>query len=305
VVFASLGQAAFGQLFGYANELAVARGRDVTAFTSGMRSVFSAAYIVGPPLGLSVVARYGFRPLYLAVAGLSLASAVLGRWCLYQVPPKVSPTAVRGNRGRGDVWRAIRRDSSLPARTWLLLGVVLTLGTINEMYSIDISLHVTKDLGQSPQLVGWMLGLTAGLEIPVMIVAGRAAKRFGRGRLVGLSALVATASFCALPLAASATALLMLAALNGVWQGVALSIPMVMVQDEAPGGVGTASALYGAAFGSAGMIGGAVTGLTASAVGYGDVLWVCAALSAVAACLMLARFALARRSRARPRADRS
>jgi len=99
-------------------------------------------------------------------------------------------------------------------------------------------------------------------------------------------------SFCLLPLAASPAALLGISALNGIWQGVALSIPMVMIQDEAPGGVGLASSLYGAAFGSASMIAGAVTGVTASALGYGNVFWVCAALSAAAALGMLARLAL-------------
>lgn len=73
----------------------------------------------------------------------------------------------------------------MPARTWLLLGVVLIRSTVNQMFNIDISLHVTKDLGHSPQLVGWMLSLTAALEIPVMIAVGRAAVRVGRGRLVG------------------------------------------------------------------------------------------------------------------------
>jgi SET family sugar efflux transporter-like MFS transporter len=67
---------------------------------------------------------------------------------------------------------------------------------------------------------------------------------------------------------------------------------MVMVQKESPGGVGTSSSLYGAAFGSAGLIAGAVTGVTAAAVGYGGVLWVCAGLSSIAAVLMLARRAL-------------
>ena len=289
VVFASIGAGAFGQMFAYANELATARGRDVTFFMSVMRSVFSAAYIVGPPLGLFIMARYGFRPLYLGITGLSLASAVIGRWGLRHAPPKVSPAATRGSRERGGVWRTIRSASSMPARTWLLLGVVLILSTVNQMFNIDISLHVTKDLGHSPQLVGWMLGLTAGLEIPVMIAAGRAAMRVGRGRLVGMSAVLATVSFCLLPVTASPVALLGLSALNGIWQGVALSIPMVMIQDETPGGAGTSSSLYGAAFWSASMIAGAVTGVTASALGYGNVFWVCAALSAVAALGMLAR----------------
>jgi MFS transporter, SET family, sugar efflux transporter len=299
-VFASLGAGAFGQTFAYANEFATARGRDVTFFMSVMRSVFSAAFIVGPPLGLLIAARYGFRALFLAMTGLLLASAVIGRWGLRRVPPKVSPAAPGGRRREpGAVWRTIRGGSSIAARTWLLLGVVLVLGTVNQMFNIDISLHVTKDLAHSPQLAGWMLGLAAGLEIPVMIAAGRVGLRVGRGRLVGLSAALATVSFCLLPVAASAAALLGLAALNGIWQGVALSIPMVMIQDEVPGGAGTSSSLYGAAYGTASMIAGAVTGATASALGYGNVFWVCAALSAVAALGMLARFALGRGTRPR------
>ncbi len=299
VVFASIGSGAFGQMFAYANEFATARGRDVTFYMSLVRSVFSAAYIVGPPLGLFIMAKYGFRPLYLGITGLSLASAVIARWGLRYVPPKVSPAARRASRERQKVWRTIR-SAAMPARTWVLLGVVLVLSTVNQMYNIDISLHVTKNLGQSPQLVGWMLGLAAGLEIPVMIAAGRAAMRVGRGRLLGMSALLAIVSFCLLPLAASPAALLGLAALNGIWQGVALSIPMVMIQDETPGGVGISSSLYGAAFGSAQMIAGAVTGVTASALGYGNVFWVCAGLSAIAALGMLARHALGRRIRPQP-----
>ena len=299
VAFASIGAGAMGQMFAYANEFGTARGRDVTFFMSIMRSVFSAAFIVGPPLWLFIMAKYGFRPLYLGITGLSLACAVIGRWGLRQVAPKVSAAARRGSRERRGVWRTIR-SASMPARTWLLLGVVLVLSTVNQMFNIDIALHVTKDLGHSPQLVGWMLSLTAALEIPVMIAAGRAAVRVGRGRLVGMSAVLATVSFCLLPLAASPAALLGLAALNGIWQGVALSIPMVMIQDEVPGGVGLSSSLYGAAFGSASMIAGAVTGVTASALGYGSVFWVCAALSAVAALGMLARLALGRRTRPQP-----
>jgi MFS transporter, SET family, sugar efflux transporter len=300
VLFASIGTAVFGQLFAYGNEFATARGQDITFFMSVMRSLFSAAYIVGPPLGLFIMAKYGFRPLYLGITGLGLVCAVIGRWGLRRAPQKVAVNAARGSPERRAAWQTIRSASAMPPRTWLLLGVVLVLSTVLQMFSIDISLHVTKDLGQSPQLVGWMLGLTAAVEIPVMIAAGRVGVRVGRGRLVGISAVLATVSFCLLPLVASPAALLGLAALNGIWQGVALSLPMVMIQDEAPGGVGISSSLYGAAFGSASMIAGAVTGVTASALGYGNVFWVCGALSAVAALGMLARLAVGRRPHPQP-----
>jgi SET family sugar efflux transporter-like MFS transporter len=97
--------------------------------------------------------------------------------------------------------------------------------------------------------------------------------------------------FCLLPLARSAAPLLALQVLNAAWSAVALSIPMVMMQDEAPSGAGAASALYSSAFMSAGLLAGAITGVTAAAIGFGSVFWVCAALTAVAAGLLLARAA--------------
>jgi SET family sugar efflux transporter-like MFS transporter len=304
VVFTSIGSGAFGQLFAYSNELATARGRDITAFSSLMRSVFSAAYVIGAPLALSIMAASGFTPLYIGAAALTLVSAAIGRFGLRpalrkpvpadpEVIPEAAPDPEPAARARSGAWRAIR-GAALPARLWLLLGVIVVLGLVNQMYNIDIALHVTKDLGRSAQLVGWMLGLTAALEIPSMIIGGRLARRVGSGRLVGLSALVGVVSFCLMPLAKSPAELLAVSVLFGLWQGVALSIPMVMVQNETPGGVGISSSLYGAAFGAAGLFAGAVAGGAASVVGYGGVLWVGAALSAVAVILMAGRLAFRR-----------
>ena len=293
VVFISIGAGSLGQMFAYANEFATARGRDITAYSSVMRSFFSGAYVVGAPLGLTLMAKYGFRPLYLGVTVITLAMGAVGRWGLRPVPRKAGGETAGAGAGRKGLWQTIR-EARLPGRVWLLLGVTLALGTVTQMYNIDISLHVTKNLGRSAQLVGWMVGLTAVVEIPVMIVAGRAARRLGSGRLVGASAVLAVVSYCLMAVVSTPEALLAVAALTGVWQGVALSIPMVMVQQETPGGVGVSSSIYGAVFSGAGLIAGAVSGGTAALVGYGGVLWVCAALSAVGALGMLARLAFPR-----------
>jgi SET family sugar efflux transporter-like MFS transporter len=283
VVFSSIGYLSFTQLFAYAKEYATTRGRPATPFTAAVRSVFSAAWVAGPPLGLFIVARYGFGPLYLATAGLSLATAVLGRWGLRRVPRPEALAAVPATP------RAARRRASLPARMWLLLGGIVALGTVNQVYAIDISLYVTQDLHHGAQVIGWMAGLCAGLEIPVMIITARIADRIGKLRVVMAAAAVAIAFFCLLPLASSPGELLGLQVLNATWVGVSLSIPMAMVQDEAPGGAGAASSLYSSAFMAASLLAGAVAGVTATAVGYGNVFWVCAALSALAGILLLAR----------------
>jgi MFS transporter, SET family, sugar efflux transporter len=290
VVFFSIGMLSFSQLFAYANEFAHAHDRPVAMFTSLLRAVFSASWVIGPPAGIYLLTRYGFGPLFFAVAGLSFLTAVLG----WRLPPLPGPARAAQTPPAG---RARSHPASfaafpaLPARTWLLLGAIVALGVVNQMYSIDVPLYVTKTLQLHPQLVGWMAGLGAALEIPIMIVAAHFADRFGKLRLVLAAAAGATVFFCLLPLARSAAPLLALQVLNAAWSAVALSIPMVMMQDEAPGGAGAASALYTSAFMAAGLLAGAVTGVTAAWIGFASVFWVCAALAAVAAGLLLARAA--------------
>ena len=160
------------------------------------------------------------------------------------------------------------------------------------MYTIDIALYVTRTLHLGAQLVGWIAGLSAALEIPIMIVVGRLAERFGTLRVVLASAAgTAALFFCLLPLARSAAPLLALQVLNATWTAVAMSIPMVLIQEEAPGGAGTGAALYSATFMSASLFAGAITGVTATAIGYGNVFWVCAALSTAAGGMLLVRAA--------------
>jgi MFS transporter, SET family, sugar efflux transporter len=288
VVFFSIGALAFSQLFAYANEFAHAHDRPVAGFTSVLRAVFSASWVIGPPVGFYLLTRYGFGPLFLAVGALSFLTAVLG-WGLRPLPaPLRSLQTPPDGRHRSD-HAPSAAFPLLPARTWLLLGAIIALGVVNQMYSIDVPLYVTKTLHLDAQLVGWMAGLGAALEIPIMIVAGRFAERFGRLPLVIASAAGATGFFCLLPLARSAGPLLALQVLNAAWSAVALSIPMVMMQDEARSGAGAASSLYSSAFMSAGLLAGAITGVTAAVIGFGGVFWVCAALAAVAAALLLAR----------------
>jgi SET family sugar efflux transporter-like MFS transporter len=128
------------------------------------------------------------------------------------------------------------------------------------MYGIDIALYTTKTLALNVQLVGWMAGLCAALEIPVMIIAGHFADRVGKQRLLLAAAAGATVFFCLLPLARTAALLLTLQLLNTAWTAAAMSIPMVMLQEESPGGAGTGTTLYSSAFMTAGVLAGAITG---------------------------------------------
>jgi MFS transporter, SET family, sugar efflux transporter len=284
-VFLAIGSVTYSQLFAYAHEFALARRRPATVVTALLRAVFTCAWVIGPPAGLYMMTRYGFGPLYLTVGALWLVTAVLGA-CLRRLPaaPRPAPAGdgVRGSTRFG-AWPA------LPSPTWLLLGAVIALSVVNQMYAIDVPLYVTRSRHLDAQLIGWMAGLSAAMEIPVIVIAGRLADRIGKQRLLLAAAAGSMVFFCLLPLVTSAALLLALQVLNAAWTSVALSIPMVMLQDESPSGAGTGSALYSSAFMSGGMLAGTLTGVVATVTGFGGVFWVCAILAASAAAMLIAR----------------
>jgi MFS transporter, SET family, sugar efflux transporter len=304
-VFLGIGGISFFQLFAYAKEMAEANGRPVTRFTSALRSVFSAAWVIGPPFGFYLLTKYGFGWMYVATGGLFLATAVLGIKGLPGVPARPEPddgTApggreAAGPRRMGTELTAMFRQMTTSTR--LLLAAIVVLGTAAQMYGIDVALYITNYLHLRVALVGWVAGLSAGLEIPVMIAVGRMADRIGKLRVFIVAGIAAIVYYCLLPVAGTAPALLGLQFLNAPWMAVMMSIPMVMVQQEAPGGAGAASSLYSTAFTFAALLAGAITGVTASAVGFRNVFWICGGLSAVAVLLLVIRVALGWRQRTR------
>jgi SET family sugar efflux transporter-like MFS transporter len=96
-------------------------------------------------------------------------------------------------------------------------------------------------------------------------------------------------------------ALIALQVPNAMWTAVFTSIPLVMVQQEVPGGSGAVSSLYSVTFPVAQMSAGALLGVVAALAGYRSVFWVCVALCVLALALLLCRAA----SRGRPGDERA
>jgi SET family sugar efflux transporter-like MFS transporter len=288
-VLLSLNGAYFSQLFAYVKEFAEATGKEVAPFSSAVRSVFSAGWVVGPPVGFFLLTHIGFGLMYTSAAGLLLVTALLGRWFLPALPLPPRPAAKDIVNGH---LREMRRVlATVPRRTWLLLGSVTAVNVADQMYLIVISLYVTRDLHLSPALVGLMAGICAALEIPLMITVGRLAGRIGNLRVVAAAMVIAVIFFCLLPVAGSTPILIALQLPNAMWTAVIMSIPMVIVQQEVPGGSGTASALYSSTFMLAGLLAGAITGVVAAQAGYRNVFWICAGLCALAIAFLLCRIA--------------
>ncbi|MFI5678194.1 sugar efflux transporter [Streptomyces cellulosae] len=292
IVCFGLGGACFGQLFAYTRELADARGVDAPFFNGFLRSVTSLAWVVGPPLAFWVIAEWSFTVLYSATAALSVVAALLCRWGL----PRPDGPATGTDGGAPASGEAANEEpppgmlgmfSGVGPHTLILLGSVVLLLGANAMYQINLPLYVTDELDMSAQFAGLLLGVSAALEIPLLVLAGVWAERLGKRRLMIAATVCATLFFGLLPFTHSAPLLLAVQPLNAAWVAVAFNVPVVVLQDSLPGRPGTASALYSSAFKAGMFVGGLAVGSVATWTGYRQVFWVCAGLTALAGLLVL------------------
>lgn len=115
--------------------------------------------------------------LYLFAAVLFVISLILIRFTLPSVP-KIFPA---DNLARSTVsgWK------NTSTRGLFIASVLMW--TCNMMYIIDMPLYISSTLGMPEKVAGVLMGTAAGLEIPVMILAGMLAKRIGKRPLVLLA----------------------------------------------------------------------------------------------------------------------
>ncbi|WP_246201637.1 sugar efflux transporter [Budvicia diplopodorum] len=271
VVFLTFGSTATPQLFALAREHADKNGREAVMFSSILRAQISLAWVVGPPLAFVLALEYGFTIMYIAAAA-SFAICALIVWHTLPAMPKIKTA----NASSVQAPRQHRRDI-------LLLFVVCSLmWTCNGMYFINMPLYLIQELQLPKKLVGIMMGAAAGLEIPVMLIAGYYAKRFGKRFLMGLAIASGLIFYLGLMVFTHTGLLLGLQLLNAVFIGILASIGMLYFQDLMPGQAGSATTLFTNTVRVGWIIGGLVAGLVTEVWQYHSVFYIAALMCIVA-----------------------
>jgi len=244
---------------------------------SALRTVFSLAWVAGPPLAALLLDKGGFPWVY-GTAALMYALAALVAICwLDEVPARAPRTADdpvdhRVAAGRWTLW--------LTAVAFTLLQTPLTLGVQSLPLFIETELH--GDVGDA----GLLLGLCAACEIPLMLGLGLLAVRLPLRRLLFAGAACGIAYFV---LAAAATGLWMLFAgqlLNALFIAAITGLGISYVQNMLPGHPGRATTLFSNAFPLGAMLAGPLFGL-AQHFGYRLSYWLCAALCTAGLLLLI------------------
>ncbi|HEI8866392.1 TPA: sugar efflux transporter [Serratia odorifera] len=233
VVLSSFGSTANPQMFALAREHAERTGREAVMFSSILRAQVSLAWVVGPPVAFALALGFGFKFMYLAAAAAFIVCGALV-WRLLPSMRKSAPTP-------GTVLEAPRQNR----RDTLLLFIACTcMWTANGMYLINMPLYVVHELQLSEKLAGILMGTAAGLEIPIMLLAGMVAKRVGKRALMRAATIGGLLFYVALLFISGSWQLIALQLLNAVFIGVLAGIGMLYFQDLMPGQAGAATTLF-------------------------------------------------------------
>ncbi|WP_192458415.1 sugar efflux transporter [Musicola keenii] len=233
VLLSSFGSTANPQLFALAREHVDRTGREAAMFTSIMRAQISLAWVIGPPAAFALALGFGFTAMYLTAASVFLLCGVLV-WLLL---PSMSKSQMKA--------AAVLESPRRHRRDTLLLFIACTLmWTCNGIYLINMPLYLVHELQLPEKLAGVMMGTAAGLEIPVMLLAGWLTKRLGKRRLMRLAVTAGLMFYIGLTLLNTSWTLLALQLLNAVFIGILAGMGMLYFQDLMPGQAGAATTLF-------------------------------------------------------------
>ncbi|GIJ60173.1 sugar efflux transporter SetB [Virgisporangium aurantiacum] len=153
----------FPQTFAFAREVLAQRDPKRAALgISVLRTVFSIAWVAGPPVAAALLAVGGFPLVYGAAAAMYGLAAVVA----FRLPDAEAPAPAPASTDADGPAAGLRFTILLTIVAFVLLQTPLNLG------GQAVALFTTEELGGTVTDAGLILGLCAALEIPLMLGLG-------------------------------------------------------------------------------------------------------------------------------------
>ncbi|KAE9527937.1 MFS transporter [Testudinibacter aquarius] len=277
VVLFGLGSASNPQIFAFAREYADSSRKEAVMFSTIMRTQISLAWIVGPPLAFSLVVGMGFEVLFSIGALTFIGSGLLALLLLPKLPRQTSDHSTTTKTQAPQQ----NRRSTL----YLFLATMLIF-CCNSIYLINMPLYVIKELQLEEKLAGILMGTAAGLEIPIMLLAGYLTRYISKKSLLLFAIGCGLLFYAGLLWIENHWGLIALQLLNAVLIGITATIGMLYFQDLMPQQMGAATTLFTNAAKSSWVIAGPIAGAIASIWNYQSVFYFCLLFIVLAFCCM-------------------
>ena len=260
----------FAQLFAFASSYS--DGKHDALFISVVRAQVSLAWVVGPPLAFILADRIGIRQVMLCGTGIYLLAT------FFTLPLKEVTTKSTNT---------LLAKQAPPIAAWLFAMVMVCISTANLMYLINMPLYLINEQGLFASAPGILMGVTAGLEIPLMIAAGIWVGYLGATRLLLMGSLAALVFFPLFAVLTDFVSLLLIQIFNAFMIAVFFTTGISYLQSLMPHQPGYAATLHTDAFRVGTIIAGILGGIVAQYTSYHSVLYACSLVALLSFVLML------------------
>ena len=271
---------------GFAYARSVVAGSDRAAMiTSSLRMLFSLAWVGGPPLAALLQNVGGFTALYATAAGMYAVAGIVTVTRLKEpTATDQAPGTNAGNPGEAveqapDGARASRpiRANASPRTIVCVVAAFIMLQGAGTVGVQMLPLFLKADLHSGVGQAGLILGLCAGLEIPLMLMFGALTARVPVRRLIMIGTLFSVAYVVLASAATHSWMLFVGQLLNATSIAAIQGLGVSHVQDLMPNDPGKASALYGNSFAAGTIMAGPLIAV-AETLGYRSVYLIIAGI---------------------------
>lgn len=279
--FNGIGAAAMPQMFAYAHESATeSQSDDKTFAKSTLRSLFSLGFLIGPLIGTLLLAAFGYNGLFLGTTGIFILLSSLVYIFLprrkFTSRPKLKSQKVR-------LFSPETKRLSLPFIAFILLFSVIAVNSINS------PLLMIHELNGTHADVGLMVGLCAGLEIPIMLLFGALNKKISNHTILMMSCVLGILYFSVLGLATAPWQLIASQIFLAIFVAIVLGNGLSYFSDFLPYAPGIAATVYANAS-TIGRLGGSLMGgFGADLAGFRYVNWMCVSVVLISFFVLLIR----------------
>ena len=276
------GSAMFSQNFAFVRVYYNARAPERSQFmVSALRTVFTVAWVLVPPVVGYVAATYSVFDVYLvaalAYAGCGIIIAVM----MSDPATRIAPTPiVRPAEGE--------RRGGLPLPIVSGLLGILVVNVALQLLGLAMPLYIVTRLGGTLADVGVYAGIKAALEIPFMLMWGYLLTRLSREAIIVGNALLFGLYMFLVSRTGSMTEVFWLQPINGMATAALLSVPISYMQDAIKGRVGLSTSLMDVVGIGATLLGAAAFGALSAGGDYRLVLVAASAVAVAGGVVMLA-----------------
>ncbi|GLS92553.1 sugar efflux transporter SetB [Psychromonas marina] len=201
-------------------------------FITMMRASIAVAWVIGPPLAFLVNDQFGFTQTFLIAASSAISVFFIVLIGLPNLHIEIEHSAEKPVH-----WQKI------PGVLLFLLCMFFTFSA-NSMYITSISLYLTQELDLPSKWAGYLMGIAAFIEIPIMLSAGYLSLKIGTHRLIFIACSCGLIFHGGLLIATQPWQLLLLQVFNALFIGITACLGMVVAQDMMKKQMGLASTLF-------------------------------------------------------------